>query len=162
MLLSNPPSVQSFLYWCCRLQMSMGLPHDHTIIWTGQLQLNVWKQLRCTSNTNKSPQIFFNCTVNIANNLSTTVRKSNWTAKYNNNFSISVPLASVLSWNWMNWRNELYLSRRDLVQQGQGSLVPFIIFQCWIIISTKLWIVKLLLVNCYNNDSSWTKQLICI
>ena len=36
------------------------------------------------------------------------------------------------------FRNELYLLRRDLVQQGHGPLIPFIIFQCLIIISKKL------------------------
>ena len=55
-------------------------------------------------------------------------------------------------------RNELYLSwPYSTGQQGHGPLIPFIIFQCSIITSKKLWIVILLLVNCYNNDSSWNK-----
>ena len=57
-------------------------------------------------------------------------------------------------------RNELYLSTSwpySTGQQGHGPLIPFIIFQCSIITSKKSWIVILLLVNCYNNDSSWNK-----
>ena len=48
---------------------------------------------------------------------------------------------------------------RDLVHYGHGSLVlvlsGVIICLCWIIILKKLWIVKMLLVNCDNYESSW-------
>ena len=84
-----------------------------------------------------------------------TVHESNSTAiKVQYKIKISVRLTSALRWT-LNW--EMNCICRDLIQQGHGPLILFIIFQCSIITSKKLWIVILLLVNCYNNDSPWNK-----
>ena len=52
----------------------------------------------------------------------------------------------------------------DVVQQGHRRLIPFYQFSMLNNSFKELWIVRLLLVNCYNNDSSdnvsLTKQLI--
>ena len=48
----------------------------------------------------------------------------------------------------------------DLVHQGNRSLIHFIICLCWVIISKKLWIVRMLFINCNNYESSSITQII--